>query len=191
MVYNREFPGRVRFIAHAVREIRNRLPDVIAGPKGGGIVQYINKLDELALEWEQSGLPMNESLPTKVTAGENLSFNEEVPIPRKVYSKVLSLIKDHLEGREKPRDAVKRLFQAIDHRNKNAEATLMPRIEHWLDITKWWVKHVHKWDIKDDEVDADELVSRFVIFEKSLAAIVRGFFEIVEKLDEILEEANT
>lgn len=44
MFFAPEFPGRVRFVAHAVREIRNRLPDAIAGPKIGGTFQWINKL---------------------------------------------------------------------------------------------------------------------------------------------------
>ena len=30
LVFGRPIPGRVRFVAHAVREIRNRLPDVVS-----------------------------------------------------------------------------------------------------------------------------------------------------------------
>lgn len=44
-------PGRVRFISHAIREIRNRLPEVVSGIKTGGRLDYVNSLDEIGRVW--------------------------------------------------------------------------------------------------------------------------------------------
>ena len=49
ILYTVGFPRKVRFVAHAVREIRNRLPDVVCGPKTGGTVQYVNRLDAIEI----------------------------------------------------------------------------------------------------------------------------------------------
>src|ERR1700677_2005187 len=39
-----EFPGRLRFVSHAVREIRNRVPDAITGTRPKR-VEYMNDCD--------------------------------------------------------------------------------------------------------------------------------------------------
>src|SRR5712691_4920516 len=39
MAANHEFPGRVVFVWHAIREIRNRLPDFLAGEVASSYVQ--------------------------------------------------------------------------------------------------------------------------------------------------------
>lgn len=190
MVFQESFPARVRFVAHAVREIRNRLPDAIAGPKVGGPLHYKNRLDSIAKIWEQHGLPMDGALPIKVTSGESLPSNNDVPIPYPVYKEVATLVRDHVRARETPREAAKRLFEAIDPNNRASEAVLRPRIENWINATEWFVQRAHDRGQTDGEMGAGELKERFEIFEHALSAMVRGFFETLEELDEILEEAN-
>jgi hypothetical protein len=58
MIYDGNFPGRKRLIAHAVREIKNRLPDVICGVVGGRI-EYVNRLDELCEQWTKFGFVLD------------------------------------------------------------------------------------------------------------------------------------
>lgn len=41
-------PGFTRLISHAVREIRNRLPDFVAGKKSSSRLEYRDELDQLA-----------------------------------------------------------------------------------------------------------------------------------------------
>ena len=53
MVLDHEFPGRVRFVAHAVREIWNRLPDEIAPKPGAPRTDYSHLTDEIAARWEE------------------------------------------------------------------------------------------------------------------------------------------
>src|SRR6266511_1972358 len=55
LLYVNLLPGRVRFISHAVREIRNRLPGVISGEEGSQYLHYKNRLDDLAKLWHKKG----------------------------------------------------------------------------------------------------------------------------------------
>src|SRR5690349_1058121 len=48
-------PGYVRLVSHCVRELRNRLPDVIAGPLSVPRLDYASRLDRLAGIWDQAG----------------------------------------------------------------------------------------------------------------------------------------
>jgi hypothetical protein len=185
------FPGRIRFVAHAVREIRNRLPDVIAGPKPVSPLQYKNRLDKVVDIWERSGLPTDGSIPTKITKDDSLPLSLDVPVPIKVYMEIATLIRDHINAREKPREAAMRLFQAIDPKNKQSEATLRPRIDNWLDVTKWFAERVHDSGATDIQMEADELQKRFEIFEAALSAMIKEFFKTEKELDEILGEANS
>jgi len=191
ILFSDGFPGRVRFVAHAVREIRNRLPDAIAGPKTSKRLDYVGRLDALAKKWQQAGFPIDGSQPVKVMADDALPATTDIPIPRSLYSKIALLVRDHIQTREKPSDAARRLFQAIDPNNQDAEATLRPRIQQWLECTKWFVARVHDNGSTDDQIDAQEMQRQFEIFETTLSALVRGFFKTLEELDEILEEANS
>ncbi len=190
MVFKQQFPGRVRFVAHAVREIRNRLPDVIVGSTTSSQLQYKNRLDEIVEAWRRHHLPLDGSLPTKVSVAAPLPSSTDVPLPYEVYAKIAELIRDHVNTRETPREAATRLFQAIDPNNRALESVLRPRIEMWLEITEWFVKRVHDRGQTDDEMGGGELKERFETFEHALAAMLREFFKTVGDLDEILEEAN-
>jgi len=188
------FPGRVRFVCHAVRDIRNRLPDVIAGPKAGGPLQYKNRLDDIVKIWKQHGLPLDGSLPPiKVTEAESMPSisNNGVPVPRPVYMKVANLMRDHVRTRETSKEAAERLFQAIDPKNRTLEATLKPRIDNWIRSTEWFVERAHDRGQTDAEMGREELRKRFEVFEYTLSAMLREFFKTVGELDEILEEANS
>jgi len=187
----RDFPGRVRFVAHAVREIRNRLPDSVAGPREGGSVDYKSRLDAVAQVWEESGLPIDGSSPIQVTETESLPSNQDIALPQRVYEEVARLLADHNRTRETKTAAAARLFEAIDPNNRQAEAVLRPRIKNWIDITEWFVERAHDRAQRDAEMGSEELRRRFEAFESALFAITRGFFETVEELDEILEQANS
>lgn len=191
MVFRGHFPGRVRFVAHAVREIRNRLPDVIVGPKTDSSLQYKNRLDEITNIWEKHGLRLDGSTPTRVSEGDALPSNDDIPVPYPVFQRVANLVRDHERTRETRSKAATRLFLAIDPNNRVSEATLRPRIENWLKTTEWFVERAHDRGHKDAEIGGDELKSRFEGFEWALSAMVRDFFKTVEELDEILEEANS
>lgn len=185
-------PGRARLVAHAVREIRNRLPDVISGVKSGALLQYKNRLDALARVWERSGLPVDGSLPdTTVRLTGDPPETPDIPIDRRVLLEVAGLVRDHMTVREKPQDAAIRLFEAIAPENRALRDSLLPVIRQWLSITEWFVGRAHDSGQTDADGDETEFRAKFELFESILAALVRGFFSTVRELDEILEDTNS
>lgn len=190
MLFDSKFPGRTRFVAHAVREIRNRLPDVIAGSKSGVYFDWKTRLDGLAKEWQKTGFTLDGSNPMNVT------HDQGVPVPTvsvepRLFRKIAVLLKDHVDAREKPEEAAIRLFEGVAPVNQNLRDTLRPVVIQWLDVTEWFMKKAHDSGAPDNEVDEQELISRFQIFEIFLGALLRDFFMTVEGLDEILEDANS
>jgi hypothetical protein len=184
------FPGTTRFVAHAVREIRNRLPDVIAGRRGGTF-DWKTKLDELAKDWQRAGFSLDGVIPTEVTAGESVP-STDVRMPRRLMQNVAILLKDHVEAREKPKEAAIRLFRSISPENNHSlHDSLRPVINQWFEVTEWFVKNVHEGHDQNRNTDLKELKKYFELFESTLGALIRGFFKTVEGLDEILEDTNS
>ncbi len=184
-------PGHIYFVSHAVREITNRLPDIIAGPVVPDRLDYKNTLDRISERWQKDGLPMDGSIPTNVTDADSVLTTDKIPIPRNIYSDFSKLIGDHIKTREKPYEKMKRLFEAIDPKNRQLEEALGPRINIWIESYKWFVKRVHVGDLKRNGLDDEGFVSQFENFEYCLFAIISEFFRATEQLDEILEEANS
>jgi hypothetical protein len=100
------------------------------------------------------------------------------------------LVRDHARSRETRNESAKRLFEAIDPKNRESEARLRPRINHWIKTTEWFVKRAHDRGEIDEKMGDKELKERFEIFERALFAMVGGFFKAMEELDAILEEAT-
>lgn len=190
MLYGYSLPGRIRFVSHAVREIRNRLPDVISGVKNAPVVQYVNELDEISKEFEKSGFSLDGSFPSAVTVSETPSTND-ILITRRLFKRISVLIKHHVDAREKPFDAAKRLFLGTDPENVHLGDTLRPVLKQWLKVTDWFMKKTHEPRVIDREVDFKMFQNQFELFEATLSALIKGFFSTVEELDEILEETNT
>lgn len=191
MLYGeKNFPGRTRFVAHAIREIRNRLPDYITGPKVGGTFQWKNRLDELARDWQKARFSLDGIIPAEVSVEQSIP-SSEIMVPRRLIEKIAILIKDHVESRETRKEAAMRLFEGITPENQNLRDTLRPVINQWLDVTEWFVDIVHEGHEQNRNSVPEELNRHFELFEATLGALLRRFFKTVEELDEILEDANS
>jgi hypothetical protein len=188
LIFDVSFPGRVRLISHAVREIRNRLPDVIAGEKGGR-VEYVNRLDEIASRWKRAGLSGKDVSGTPIVGGGPTSLGG-ILISRDLFLRISALVEDHIESRERPVDKAFRFFETIASENQALRDSLRPIILQWMEVTGWFMRQAHDSGAPDMAVDGKELLKRFNLFETMLAALIRGFFHAIEGLDEILEDAN-
>jgi hypothetical protein len=192
MMFVSPVPGKIRFVAHAIREIRNRLPDAISGAKSSCSLQYKNRLDDLTKAWVRSGLPADGSLPSAMLVSDAAEpGNPDIPVDRRVLIEVAGLVRDHMAARERPEDAAIRLFEGIAPENRALRDSLRPVIRQWLSVTERFVGRVHDSGQTDAESDADELRAQFELFETILGALVRRFFSTVEELDEILEDTNS
>lgn len=184
LLYATPLPGRVRFVSHAVREIRNRLPEVISGERGTPRLDYKNRLDRLAKRWRNHEQPLRLSSATPPDT-------PDITIDRSLYIEISELIKDHHETRSKPEETAFRLFESLAPENKQLRDTLRPIIQHWLDVTNWFMSKAHDSGRTDADYDENQLLNQFENFERALKALVGSFFSTVAELDEILEDANS
>src|SRR5712692_1930710 len=115
-------PGWSRLVAHAVREVRNRLPDAVAGKKVGERLDYPSRLDEIAGMWSDAGLATAATPAAPSVLDVAPAANPGVLVPRGVYDRVSDLIREHEEARERPVDSAFRLFEAISPGNKGQRA---------------------------------------------------------------------
>ena len=184
LTYQIAVPGRVRFISHAVREIRNRLPDVIAGYKGGEYLDYKSRLDVISIDWQASRLPLGSTSLVEETGATTIA------IPLKHVAQIGQLINDHMEVRETVREAARRLFEACDPGGQPAGETLTPILKGWLSTTDWFMHLTHDPGGWDQDVDFVAVRRKFELFEDALYGLSGAYFETLRPLDEILENTN-
>jgi hypothetical protein len=83
LIFEVPLPGHARFVAHAVREIRNRLPFVISGSKSSGNLDYKGRMDQIIERWKGAGFSTDgriAGLPAGSSSAEPKP--EEIPMPR-------------------------------------------------------------------------------------------------------------
>lgn len=182
------FPGKARFVAHAVREIANKLPEAITGIKAQRF-EWQNKLDGILVSWERAGLSLDGTMP-EPNSGQNSAPSTDVLIPRKVAQDVAEVLSEYAAGRETNREKARRLFEGVDPKNQRARDALTPIVTQWLSLAEWFMKIVHVPTATNPAVDATELQKQFELFEITLGALTREFFKTIGDLDAILENTN-
>ena len=175
------FPGRVHFIAHAVRDIADRLVFVLDPQLYGNRVQYENELDRIEKSW----LPLQ-----KISVSEEAKVQTEmVLLDSKVASLVDSLITSHRERRSRPSNH-ELLFRFL-MRNEPSRADVNRRIVNDFKRTRrWFMRIAHFPAAKALQTDEAELQTQFKRFETMLHSFVGSFFTGKRELDEILQQAN-
>lgn len=183
MVHDECFPGRVRFVAHAVREIRNRLPEELAG-KIEHRGQYRHFVEVIHKSWLEAGLPTDGSLPLETSSEPPSTGPAKMEVPETLLSAVGELVAAHVEAGETHREKARRMFEAVGE-----EAPPAYVLDNWLDSSKWSEKLVHVSKTVSVE-DEERLAANFARFEQSLMAIANRTYENMDALDELLESAN-
>ena len=188
LIYSNQISGRTRFIAHAIREIGNRLPGVITGETTPRF-DWLNNLDELAMKWNNAGL-FSEELFSNMK--EVIKLNQSYKsIPYNLYLYINSVLNEYNSKREKGYDKAERLFKALSSDEGASHIELIPTIKNWYDTIKWFVGKAHDWKNTDSKIEAREFYHHFEVFEHTLTTIISAFYKTMDEIDEILEEANS
>jgi hypothetical protein len=185
MVHDPSFPGRVWLVAHAVREIRNRLPDAIAGELRGTRTEYSQLAEEVRATWVDDGLPSDGSVPVLLAVDPDSSGPERYDISWSLLAAVGELVVGHLAVADRKRETARRLFEATTEWPIPAYV-----VESWLRSTKWANAFAHVRNQPLNPSDEESLAGKFDRFENALTAIARRSYENMDELDEILDSAN-
>ena len=180
------FPGRVHFIAHAIREICNRLPGALGPKVKKKEAGYEPLTDKIRDQWLAEGLPedgrlrfLDESVPP--ASGPR---RQEVSV--ELLESVGRLIADHNEAKANREAREKAGFSALSDLGSTPSF-----------VRKRWRKRkrdAHKFaHAADDPLPAErdeEWVEEFYELEQDLIAISRPSHENLDELDRLLAEAN-
>ena len=185
MSSDRTFPGRVWFMAHALRDMRNRLPAALAGPSDGSRTEYSLLAGGVTKRWIQDGLPADGSCPLEATAEPSSSGPVRYEISQALLEAVSELVAGDLAIAPRKRDNAHRLFEAV-------AGGPVPNyvILAWLDATNRAERFAHLRDApltEEDEQEFDEVLARC---ERALVAMANRSYENMDELDEILGSAN-
>jgi hypothetical protein len=192
LLFGRSVPGFTRFVCHAVREIRNRLPHEISGLKSTGRLDYVSRMDEVSILWKRD---VSVEGKASETGGEQAGLAAPgIVVPKQVAKKIAALVDDHDRARARPRETAMRLFEGVAPRNQKYRDSVRPVVLQWMEVCKWFMERTHESGDRDADFDLAELRKNFVVFESTLLAmsrVVSAFFENTEELDVILRQEPT
>ena len=183
LAMDQPLPGWARFIPHAIREIVSRLPDsfeVVTGPR----IEYANRLDAIATQWEGTGLPLE---GFGLAKQDQSAATATVEVPIDLLEGIASLVQENHE-RLTPKERLKRLVdtQAPDAASDSANRW----VEQLLTVQKWAQGHAHQPATPVPEPVLDAYRVQFDTFETVIAGLLAEYGPNKGALDEILAETN-
>jgi hypothetical protein len=188
---SRTVPGRVRLVAHAVREIRNRLPDALAPEKEPERLDYRKRCEAIRNVWQR--LDSIELLGSRNVPDATAS----VGVPVVAAEQVQQLLDDDQAVQGRVRATATRLYVAVVRirsgrtLTESEQVAIEPAIRQWHIVTDWFVDRAHDNGTPDGENDLQAFADRFELFERALYSLIQEFYPATKDLDEILEEANS
>jgi len=187
-----DFPGRMRFVAHAVREIVNRLPEAF-GVAEWTRVEYENECDLILEQWRKSGL--------EIERGEILKVSEapDPTIPKQLFYRIARLLKNHDGAKEVRRRRYESMFENLYPEGDDGGGRLEAIERELRSIGRRAVGKAHlprTVSTAPDPAGEAELSEREVerLFERldiALGAFIGEHFATTDELDKILEETNS
>ncbi len=164
-------PGWQYFLAHAVRDICNRLPEILVGPRLVPRLEYRPLVGALA---EATPQPL-EALRDR----EPLHYL----LPASAGARLEALIKAHQDVQLNNLNNAARLF--VGHRDDRSAAA--PLAALWMSFGKWFVARTHL-EVGARARNDQEFLDQFDRFEKMLLSRVLDFYTSIDDLDRLLRE---
>ncbi|MEY2485955.1 MAG: hypothetical protein QOH39_1603 [Verrucomicrobiota bacterium] len=183
-------PAYVRFVCHAVRDITNGLPAVIANQERKQ-VQYHQLMDEILAQWTSERLPRGPIAVTNVALEHQISGRfEEITISAELVEKFATLLNEHEQGRARGKgNPLSFLEASIPEIAGRADLLEIPRAQ-WKALQADAHHDAHENGngcSADDEAACANLFARF---ESLLGSLAGSYYLSLENIDAILDEAN-
>ncbi len=183
LLYTPDFPGRIHFVCHVVRDIYNVLPQILDGvTRVSAGEAYPPILAKLQQHWPSVGTSFVES--------DSASIQDIVPISRITYKIVDKLVR-------KSRDITSQkttgesLSRILCRENPTEDVHIPLRLIEGFDTArKWFVSRAHLVHTIEKLPADDGLLEQFEAFEKTLFSFVGQYFSGTRELDDILQQAN-
>ena len=175
--------GRGVVVAHAIREIGGRLPDIILQETTARVI-YSEEIEKLRNAANDLSIFSQDAMDIDFAETQT---HKEVHL---LISKVNLLFEKHGSG-ENLRAKITRLFGALSSESDSDPDPPTALITRFFNLLRWAPKAAHLGKQKKDPEFWADLEDRFEEFESILNAMFAGFFATMDELDEILAKANT
>lgn len=176
-------PGWARFVPHAIREIVGRLPDsleVVTGPR----IEYVNRLDAIAIRWEGTGLPLE---GFGFARQDQSAATPTLEVPIELLEEIASLVLENHERLTRK----ERLRRLVDTQAPDANRDAADRwVEQLSSVQKWAERHAHQPTSPPPERALDAYRVEFGRFEAVIAGLLAEYGPNKGALDDILAETN-
>lgn len=172
--------GYVSFVAHAGRDLMNRLASTVAGIKSEG-VQYQQHIDKIQGDWQDEWRFSRELSPEMAEKGHL--------IPVDVCQRISTLIDEHKSGRMRSSEADGLFFSTfLDYSDRDK----IPRnfLSEWKAAKGWFLSHVHLRDQPFRAGTDDDLVKHFNCLDGYLYIAASSQYDRLKGLNEILDATN-
>ncbi len=186
IIVDTNFPAeaKVRFVAHAAREICTRLPSIVSG-KTIERIEIQKTLKELKSILKLEGLE-------NFQYAENLNpsvQNDLISVSPILIEKVHDICKlnDKIdENRVKKAEA---LITELVPEHKHNTKEIIPLINEFKKLEDYFQKHTHLRN-ESAKTDTNELQEKFYLLENFLHSLCGYFYSGYEKIRQIIKEAN-
>jgi hypothetical protein len=168
-------PGRAQMICHAGRDLCTGLQDLRSVSKNER-ADTTPILREIESVWEKEGLDAVDI----VEAAERTPATEQSASPQATIPQHLMVL-------------LQRLMQEHSRAETNQEeqaAAVQPLSREWVVLRRWFSRFAH-FGIQQRTPKEEELQQQFASLESFILGVIRTFYEGMEGLDEILDEANS
>jgi hypothetical protein len=182
--------GRAQMICHACRDLCTGLQDLqsVAKKERADTASILGELDSV---WRKEGLEgaglawVNDS-----ASGVEQAAEPEVSIPRYLLPLLQRLLEEHRRGELNQEEQATQLFRSNDPMNANRPEAVQPLSKEWVRLRRWFIRYAH-FGVQQRIPEEKELQQHFAALESFILGVIRPFYEGMEGLDEILDEANS
>lgn len=180
VLLNQKNEGYVSFVAHAGRDIMNRLASTVLGVKSKQ-VQYIQHIDKIQNEW------LDEWSMNDIISSDAIKYGHLIPV--KVCQIISELIDEHRSGRIRSSEADGLFFSTfLDYSDKDK----IPRnfLAEWKGAKECFLRYVHlRKEPFCEDADTD-LIRHFRCLDGYLQIAANSQYNRLRELDEILDATN-
>ena len=177
---NEKPPGYITFVAHAGRDLMNRLAATVSNVQSDR-VQYQQYLDGLQNEWKEEWRAEGFN---NINTGKNGHL-----IPFNTCQKVKDLIDEHKRGRLRSSEADD-LFFTTFLAYEDKEKIPPNFLREWKAAKEWFRAHAHLRKKEFDEDAPSKVTKHFQVLDGLLYVAASSEFERIKGIHEILEETN-
>lgn len=189
VLMDEELPGRAHFAAHAMREIANRLRDVLTGTDAKR-PQYADLVEHVRQKWVDADLPIGNWRALSERASPSASGPVTYRVSEQLLSAVAKLVDKHAGAPPTNKERLRRLFLEVGGQDQPPTEVVDGWVESWSNVTERGARlaHVGKEPLGPDA--EAEVGALFLAFERSVMAIANRSYENLDALDRLLASAN-